>query len=361
MSIMGGAPINWQQIQSATATEQKIADDTAIKMRLFGDTPSAWDGGVVPGTTAPPPAPTVDPNDRNGNGIPDWYEAEQERRRTSAFDTLNAMFKQWGIDMDGTGLAAQVRDWVWGDKSQDAIIMEFRNTKAYNDRFTGMADLIKRGQFMSEAEYIQQERSYRNVMTQWNLPTNFYDDYKDYGRFIANGVSVKELDDRIRSAKTFLDENAPAAYKQALASMYGVSEGDMLAYVLDGDRAQSLIVKQVKATAFAGAGSVAGFSLDTAEAEKYGATLGQNFDAFGADQRTQLESTLSELGIQARNDVRLGSIDQENVTMEDTLDAEILSDTTKKLASRRRALREAGRFAGTSAVTTGSLSRNSGS
>lgn len=327
---------------------------------------SGPDGGApVVSPTTPTVSPTTSDTD-TGDETPQWVKdmmaqqaAALERQRTSAFDTLTSMFKSWGIDLDGTGLAAQVKSWVWEDKSPDAIVMEFRKSDAYNKRFTGMADLIKRGQFMNEAEYIAQERAYRGVMVAWGLPENFYDGYDDYGRFIANGVSVKELEDRIVSAKTFLDSTDPT-YRNTLRDLYGITEGGMLAYVLDGDKAQSILNQQMKAAAFAGSAANYDFGLSKDQAEKYGATLGDQFNRIGADQINALGSQMAALDEVADNQESLAFIDNEAFTRTDTLDAEILNDTTKRSASQRRALREKARFSGASAFGRGSFARSSG-
>jgi hypothetical protein len=118
--------------------------------------------------------------------------------------------------------------------------------------------------------------------------------------------------------------------------------------------------KQIKTAAFQGASDMQGFGLDAASAAKYGGTLGAQFDRFGTDQRIALEQTLGKLGVQARNDQRLATIDKEQFSLSDTLDAELMSDTTKQLQSQKRALREKSRFDGSSAITTGSLSRKGG-
>lgn len=337
-----GLPVDYAA-QKALAAAQAAGDQAAVaaaqaklnQMQALPAQPPGGGGGG--GASAPPPDP--------------WNSTRQ-----SAFDRISGAFSRWGIDMNGSGLSAQLRQWILDDRSDEGIITEFRNSSAYAARFTGMADLVKKGQAISEAEYIAQERAYRGVMQQWGIPSGFYDDPTDYGRFIANGVSVKELDDRIKDAKTFMDANAPAEYKQAL-SMYGITDGGMLAYVLDGDKAQSLITQQVKAAAFKGASDMNGFGLDKAGAEKYGSTLGANFDSFGVDQRMQLDSTLSGLGDIAKNQEKLAQIDREQFTRSDTLDAELLSDSSKKAASQKRALRETARFNGAAGVNSGSLSR----
>tara|TARA_R110002020_G_scaffold6568_5_gene27878 strand:+ start:1901 stop:2800 length:900 start_codon:yes stop_codon:yes gene_type:complete len=285
-------------------------------------------------------------------------EADANRRRSNAFDEMQAVLRGYGIDLDGT-FTQSLREMIYADKSDDAIMLELRETQAYNRRFTGMADLIERGQFMSEAEYIVQERSYRNLMAQYDLPTGFYDSYDDFGRFIANGVSVKELDDRIITAQTILDEDAPAEYKQALQSLYGVNDGDMLAYVLDGDKAQDAIQRRLRTASFAGAAAQGGFdSLNESQASAYAASLGAEFDNMTQQERIELERRTQTAGVIADRDQFLASIEgDDSFQREDILDVEFLGDVDKGLASQRRAERERGRFTGRSGVGRGALGR----
>lgn len=312
---------------------------------------------------SPPPAPAPDPRiaelERQMRDLQAKLDAEARARRNNVFDSVTTVLKSYGIDLDGTGLSALVRQWAQDDKSADWIRINLRDQQAYKDRFPAMAELIKRGQFMDEAAYIEQERQYRQVLTSFDLPTGFYDQADDYTKFILNQVSVKELSDRITGAKTFLDENTDSAYKQALQSFYGVSEGGMLAYVLDGDRAQPLIEKQIKAAAFAGAADTAGFGeLTATQAERYGATLGDQYDAFGADARMQLEGRLGQIGAQAANDERLAFIDRQQFDRTDLIDAYVMNDQEKRLASESRGKREQARFGGSTAFRQGSLSNN---
>ena len=286
---------------------------------------------------------------------------EARKRRANVFDTVAGVLKQYGIDADGTGLAALVRQWSQDDKSADWIKINLRDTSQYKARFPAMQELIARGQAIDEMTYIAQEKSYRAVLQANDLPEGFYDGPEDYARFIANDVSAKELSDRVVTAKTFLDANTDPAYKNALQTYFGISEGGMLAYVLDGDRAQTSLQKQLKAAQFGGAASLAGIELDASQAERYGATLGSQYDSFGAEARLSLQSTLGQLGTQAANDERLASIDQNGeFAKTDVLDAALMGDGTKQLASQSRNKREANRFSGRSAVTQGTLSRQRG-
>ena len=113
-----------------------------------------------------------------------------------------------------------------------------------------------------------------------------------------------------------------------------------------------------KQAALAGSAESKGnFDLTFDQAAKYAGTLGQQYDVMGQDQINSLEKTMSELGQIADQDARLSSIDKEAYSRTDTLDAGLLNDGGKQLASQRRADRERNRFRGTTAVTTGTLSR----
>lgn len=301
----------------------------------------------APSGGGPPPPPPPPPGKSQEQIL--WEienarrDAENLRRRTNAFDEMKSMFDSWGMDVDGS-LLNTVRGWIWSDKSTDYVLVNFRKTDAYNRRFTGMRQLVARGQFMNEAEYIAQERAYRNLIAQWDLPKGFYDSYDDFGGFIGNGVSVKEVDDRIRSAKTILDEDTDQEYRDALGSI-GVSTGSLIAHILDATRAQDLIVRQVKRVATLGAGNKFGFDMEFGEGDKYAAFLGERYNTFGVDQRNQLEGIYSGLGALAENQEKLAFIDKDDeYERTDILDAELLNDTDEKMKSRARALREKARW-----------------
>jgi hypothetical protein len=300
------------------------------------------------------------PGGGGGQTGPSEAELALARYRQSAYDDMIAVLRSFGIDPDGSGLASTIWGWVQQDRSAGWIKIELRNSDAYKTRFPGMAELIKKGQFMDEATYIEQERQYRNVMTQWGLPTGFYDDPTDYAKLIVNGVSVKELDDRIVTAKTFLDRPERQPYRQALKDLYGVDEGGMLAYVLDGERAQATIQKQMKEAAITGAATRGNFDLSAEQSAQYGATLGDQYNRITADQVKALEGSLSNLGTIADSQERLAYIENDAFKRTDVLDAELLNDRQKKLASQQRARREVARFSGTSATTKDTLRNTRG-
>ena len=340
-------PINWQQIKTP---EFKAEMDRLVGWSNEQIQPAVVQQPTPSGPTAAEIQAMIEEAARKAR------EEEANRRRTNVFDEAKALFRDWGVDVDGS-FTNQLRDWVWQDWSNDRILMEFRKTDTYNKRFTGMKDLIARGQFMNEAEYIVQERSYRNLMAQWELPEGFYDSYDDFGRFIANGVSVKELDDRIQTAKTILDEDADPAYRQALREM-GAGDGDLLAYVIDGDRAQNAIQKKLRAAAFTGAARVnnAFNDLTASEFDKYADTLGAEYDNITGQELAELQRRVGVTGQLAERDAFLSSLEGDtDFQQADLLDAEFLGDTDKMLASQRRGEREKGRFQGVSGVGRNAL------
>ena len=328
--------------------------------------PSTWGanspqaGQPIVKTPTPPPTPPPDPNagliallKQQAIDAQNAADAANRNRRVSAYETMYAVMKQYGVDVDGTGLAAQIKSWAEQDKGESAILLELRQSQAYHKRFTGMKALMEKGQAISEGEYISQERSYRTVLQNWGLPSGFYDDPTDYGKFIANGLSVKELDDRVKSAKTFLDSADPF-YKKALNDL-GLSEGTLLAHVLDGDRAQNAVNTEMKQAAFKGAAGKFGFALSNADAAKFGATLGDQFNAIGADQVGALEKTLSSVGEIAKTQSRLAAIDNETYQNVDSLNAELMNDGAAKTAAQKRMEREQARFSGSSGFGAAAL------
>lgn len=290
-----------------------------------------------------------------------FENARKQATRTNIFDTVTSVLKQYGIDLDGTGLSSLVRDWTQQDKSADWIRISLRDTQAYQDRFPAMKELIKRNQFIDEATYIAQEQSYRAVMKAADLPDGFYDKPSDYSSLITGQVSAKELEDRVTSAQTVLDKNTDPAYRSYLAENYGITDGQMLAYVLDGEKAQSLITKQIRSVQMGGAAKKYGFDLIQADAERFSGSLGQQYDVFSQANRTMLEANMGKLSDQANNEQSLANVDQDtSFNKNDILDASLLSNTDKQLASSRRQDREKKRFAGVSAIGQGSLANNSG-
>ena len=201
-------------------------------------------------------------------------EAEEKRRRgQSAYTLLFEEFNRYGLG----GLVQPLQDLIVQGLSEAEFTLKLRETDAYKKRFAANQQRIAKGlRVLSEAEYIGLEDQYQSVMRQYGLPSTYYT-RGDMGRqagfeqFIAGDVSPVELEDRIQTAQTRV-LNAPNQIKDALAQFYGgeITNGDVLAYVLDPDKALPEIKRKVTAAEIGGAAAIAGLGATRARAEELG-------------------------------------------------------------------------------------------
>lgn len=318
--------------------------------------PDAVTNPTDPGDPTDPPA---DPPGSPG------LDAGTVNARKSAREYLDGLFKQFGFsDADRATLLGQVDGWITeglADAGTDAVLMKFRSTDVYARRFAGMAELIKRGQAISEAEYIQLESSYRNTMMNYGLKPEYYDNPDDYARLIGAGLSPKEVEERVVAAKQAMNPLVAAELKQ----YYSIEDGDLTAYMLGltdekglqlaSARNQEQIRTGARAAQIGAAAERAGFSMDKTFAERLGGTsLGQTIDPFQMGTLANLEGTFDQARRVADRETTLSAIDSEAYDQRDALSA-AFGDEQKKLASERRARRERARFSGSSGVAGASL------
>lgn len=298
-------------------------------------------------------------------------ELEEQRRlgRVSARQYMLDTFAAFGFnENDLVNLGELLDQWIMVEGLADLsggdeiILNRFRQTDIYNRRFAGMVELRKRGQAISEAQYIQLESSYRNVMQNYGLPTTFYDTPEDYARLIGSGLSVREVEERVVAAKQSLNP----LVAQELNQYYGVDQGTAMAYLLgltdekgvalQSARTQEQIRTGARAAQIGAAAESAGFRMDRTLSESLGGmSVGQTIDPFQVGTMAQLEGTFDQARRVADRETVLSGIDQEAYKESDSLRA-AFGDDQARLASERRARRERARFGGSSAVGGGSLS-----
>lgn len=202
--------------------------------------------------------------------------AEEKRRQgQSAFDLLKSQFALYGLE----GLVSDVEKYVKDGLSQAEFTLRLRTeSDAYKQRFGANQARIQKGlRALSEAEYINLEDQYQDVMRRYGLPESYYK-RGDLGRqegfekFIGGDVSPVELEDRIQTAQRRVMNAAPQI-KDALTQYYGdeISNGDILAYVLDPNKAIENIKRKVTAAEIGGAAKLAGLGATRTRAEELGA------------------------------------------------------------------------------------------
>jgi hypothetical protein len=176
----------------------------------------------------------------------------------------------------------------------EQIMLDIREHPDYKARFPAMKELAKKGQAISEQNYIDYENTVKQVFHNAGLPSSFYDQPDDFTNFLLGSVSPKEIQDRVDIAKSAVYNSDPTTL-QALESFYGVGGSDLIgdatAYFLDPERALPAIQKQFIAAQTEGAATRTGWgSVGRTEAEHL-ATLG-----ISPDQALQGFGTLSSIG-----------------------------------------------------------------
>lgn len=194
--------------------------------------------------------------------------------RTSAFDLLRDQFDQWGMADLVEPIRALIQD---ENVSPSEYAIRLRQTAPYQTRFKANAERIKNGlAAITEAEYLQLEDQYQNIMRNYGLPESYYARGK-YGvqqgfqNFIANDVSAVELEDRIMNAQNRVINSNPEVLA-ALKNFYpDINNGEILAYVLDPKNALDQIKRKITAAEIGGAATQAGLKTGMERAQELGA------------------------------------------------------------------------------------------
>lgn len=208
-------------------------------------------GGWHPGPGGPPNAPGPGtPYTNPGPGAPPaWTDAMQ-----SAFAQLATLLEQYGL----SSLQAFLKDLILqGNTDSASLMLALQQTNEWKTRFAGNEMLRQQGLgVLSPAEYLALERSYAQIMRNYGLPQGFYDEPADFAKWIGNNVSAAELQQRVSAYADLANREDPAIVAQ-LSSM-GMTRGDLLAYMMDPDRAAPLIQRQYQVALLGGAARRAG-------------------------------------------------------------------------------------------------------
>jgi hypothetical protein len=198
---------------------------------------------------------------------------QDKAERRSAYDLLLSEFKQYGLDALVTPLKSLIEEGV----SPSEFTIRLRETDAYKKRFAANAQRVAKGlRALSEAEYIGTEDQYQDVMRRYGMPESYYTKGElgvqtGFEKFLAGDVSAVELEDRIQTAQNRVVNSNPEVAK-ALKEFYpGISNGDILAYVLDPANAIEQIKRKVTAAEIGGAAIQSGLQTGMTRAEELAA------------------------------------------------------------------------------------------
>lgn len=254
--ISGGATVGTEAGSNlgGNAPLTNIVDDLQARGAQLGKTiPQSIMNQIA--NPPPPAAPTV--------AIPTTPAGDPN---ASAKDIIKAELDQWGLG----GLT----DWAWGMQtsgaSQAQVELEIRKTDQYKTRFAGVIEHNKHPEYgpaISEADALSYEHTVAENLKSYGIPAGAYSQ-ADFQKWIGEGKSVDEQVTRIKTASD-LQFNEPAEVRSSIERLYGIHEGDLTAWALDGTDTLPAIQRKVEAGTMAAAASRTGFgTLNTIQAER---------------------------------------------------------------------------------------------
>jgi hypothetical protein len=236
--------------------------------------------------------------------------AEDTLLAKNALQLIQDRFASYGI----SGLADAMRKLIAdntdaeGNISDSLIMAGLRKTPEYERRFAGNIERKRtiekdvaagrqpRFGLLSEAEYVQAEQGYREVLKGYTIP-GFYDTPDSYTSLIANDISVKELGSRAQAAQQAVSRANPEV-KQQLKSLYGIEENQLTAYFLDPTKATTALspIAASNAAVLAAAAQRGGMSITKSEAEQLSEKIAPGpIDLISSDELFQQTSAVAGL------------------------------------------------------------------
>lgn len=266
------------------------------------------------------------------------------RQQQGAFDLLKDILKQYGLSSLNGALKNIILN---GVTDEQQIMLQLQDTPEWKIRFKGNEILTQKGlPKLSVAEYLSVERSYAQIMKNYGLPSGFYDDPSDFANWIGGSVSANELQQRVQMYADLYQREDPAIVDQ-LQSM-GLSKGDILAHLIDPNRAAPLLQKKYQTTLIGAAARRTGVvATDAERLAELGITEQQATQGYA-----QIKNELADA-------TRLADIYGDGLEQSD-LEAETFEGAAEVTRKKRRlASQERASFGGNSGVGGNSLSRSS--
>jgi hypothetical protein len=169
-----------------------------------------------------------------------------------ARDSVMKMFENTGLGQDFIKSLMDTIDKVYEENimpTDSQVLNSIYSSDAYKQRFAANEAIRKRledgkgrpgDRLLSPAEYIKTEQAYQEILQESGMPAYFYDQPEDFTRLIENSISVAELTSRVNIAQNAL-QKADQGIVNSLKNYYGLSTGDLVAYLLDNEKAWDAI------------------------------------------------------------------------------------------------------------------------
>jgi len=321
------------------------------------------DGMDVQRVTRIPEEPVETEEDRGRQAIAEQMRLDREfqqqqiaqqteRRRQDARTTIRQILETYGL--------AELADYTYNEiivketvniNNPDAVVFALREQPAYQQRFSGNAARLRAGlPELDPASYIQLETQYRDTLRSNGLPLGFYDQTDDFRALIENDVSPAELNDRVQQGYRAVADADPEVKRQ-MQQLYGVTEGELVAYFLDPQRTAPILTRQARAA------QIAARSAEQAGIQLTGG-LAEDLARRGITE-TEAQRGFAEIG--GLGELRQAFAGEQEITGEQLVGAQFGIDVQaqQELERRRRqrvaAFQGGGGFARTTGDTSGTI------
>jgi len=284
----------------------------------------------------------------------DAAKAQAQGERQSAYDLLYSQFKLYGLE----SLVEPLKGLITSGASPSEFTIKLRDSDAYKKRFSANAQRIAKGlRSLSEAEYIQLEDQYQDVMRRYGLPDTYYTKgemgiQEGFNKFLEGDVSPVELEDRISTAQKRV-LNANPEVTQAIKQFYpDISNADILAYTLDPKNAIENIKRKITTAEIGGAAIQSGLQT--------GLTRAEELRAAGVTKDTAQQGFGTIAGGLQRGS-QLASIYGEDPYTQTTAETEVFNIAGAQGARKQRQKitgLEKATFGGQSGISSGALTRD---
>lgn len=341
-----------------TEGEQPMPEDFADTLENMAGTPYAMRAAAnVAARTGGSSAFTTQSTGATGGNLGNPYTPGTQQytdfnNRKSAYDLLYEQFSRYGLG----SLVAPLKDLITSGTSPSEFTIKLRETPAYKQRFAANDMRIANGfAAIDEATYLALEDKYQSLMQNYGLPASYYakgelGTQEGFTKLIANNVDPITAEERILEGKKLTNSTKQTldAAKQFYPSL---TDGDILAYVLDPKNALSDIKRKVTAAEIGGAQIGAGLAASAANAE---ALAGAGVTGAKYLQAAPFISEASQRGSELASFYGMQPYDQASA------EAEALNLAGSAQAAKKRrdiTARETAEFSGTSGLSQGALDR----
>lgn len=145
--------------------------------------------------------------------------------------------------LDAYGLGS-LAEWAWSrfqeGASLDMILNEVYQRPEFKATYPEYEILAKKGRAYSVAELQAYRKAVVGIYRSYGIPESFYDTPEDLAALAAGEVSVAEVSQRVSQAAEAAYGSSPLV-RQEMERMYGVGQGDLIAYFLDPQKAEPII------------------------------------------------------------------------------------------------------------------------